>query len=107
MMTDNLKIVFDDGNGLMEVEMPLYRWISDWWFDCNSCPSNDAVLISAELGGKPVMDGTDGGSDATFLNMAEHMGWTTLHDDFKKDVSNGGSYDDSVDGFEKWLMEHA
>jgi hypothetical protein len=42
--------------GRKDISLPMEKWISDWLFECNIVPSNDAVVLVAELDGKSVLD---------------------------------------------------
>lgn len=75
----NLRLVFEDDNmGRKDISLPMEKWISDWLFECNIVPSNDAVVLVAELDGKPILNdiNTVNGGHVQFIGVAKHFRWT-------------------------------
>lgn len=104
-----LRLVFDSNNGeRKDITLPMEEWISDWWYECDFVPSNDTVILGAELDGKCVLDNIKAVDERypTFEEIAWHFNWDGLHDDFHGEILNDSSIKNSSDAFKKWLLKN-
>lgn len=99
----NLRLVFDNENGeRKDITLPMEKWIVDWWYDCNIVPSNDTVILFAELDENtiPII------RHVQFDNIAFFFNWDILHNDFICEVKKNPNIRNNSSDFEKWLLEN-
>lgn len=96
----NLKLAYNDFGHEGITEIPMYKWVVDWWNNCSVCPSNDAEILSVELDGEAVKVPNSAYKYPTFLDVADYFGWDGLHRDFLEEVPDG------EDMFEDWLKNY-
>ena len=105
----DLRLVFENDNGEKEdIALPVERWIADWWFECNIVPSNDTVILVAELDGKSILSNikTTDGRYIQFEEIAQYFYWDWLYYGFISVVNSGVSFKNNSTDFEKWLLQN-
>lgn len=105
----NLRLVFDNEDGRKEdIVLPMEKWISDWWYECNVVPSNDTNILIAELDGKSILSDIKAVNErcVIFEEIAWHFNWDGLHDDFIGTLKKNLLFKNDSVSFEKWLLEN-
>jgi hypothetical protein len=96
-----LRLVFENINEeRIDITLPMEKWIADWWFECDYVPSNDTVIIRAELNGRSVF------YNRFFEEVTFYFNWNGLYKDFINAINNGSSFQNNSADFEKWLTEN-
>lgn len=102
----SLKLVYDNTDGeRKDITLPMEKWISDWWFDCDIVPSNNTTILAAELDGEPILDAIPSTDERykTFEEIAWYFNWDGLNDDFCGAVEENPSMKNDKETFEAWL----
>lgn len=105
----NLRLVFDNMDGRrVDITLPMEKWISDWWFECNIVPENNTVILIAELDGKSVLDDVKAVDEryVQFEEVAWYFNWNDLYNDFVCAIKENKSFGNNSTDFEKWLQQN-
>lgn len=97
-----LRLVFNNmNNERKDITLPMKKWIVDWWFNCDIVPSNDTIIIVAELDGKSILNNTK-----TFEEIAYYFNWGEFFDNFIKDIKAGLPIENNSIDFNMWLQNN-
>lgn len=105
----NLRLVFNNIDGRrVDITLPMEKWISDWWFECNIVPENNTIILVAELDGKSILDGIQAIDEGyvQFEEVAWYFNWDGLYDDFVGVTKGNKSFGNNSADFEKWLQKN-
>ena len=99
---ENLRLVYENENRKkVDITLPMKKWISDWWFDRDIVPSDDTVVLEAELDGKSIIKnvlayiGTTKKGNFTFWEVAWYFEWNDLYDNYVADIASKESFEKS------------
>lgn len=102
----DLRLVFKDEDGVKkDITLPMEKWISDWWFECNVVPPNYTVVLEVEFDGESIIEdmldyvGTARKEDITFEEIAWYFDWQDLYDNYVGNVTD-------MESFEEWLIKN-
>lgn len=102
-----LRLVFNNMNDeRKDITLSMEKWISDWWFECNFVPENDATILVAELDGMDILSDIKAVDQRyiQFEEIARHFNWDGLYDDFVGIINTEASFENNGADFEKWLL---